>query len=59
MTLRLEDKVALVAGGTRGAGRGIAVRSRRKTQMPGHENLHPPNLPFGRSLSTRFLCTNV
>ena len=25
MTLRLEDKVALVAGGTRGAGRGIAV----------------------------------
>jgi NAD(P)-dependent dehydrogenase (short-subunit alcohol dehydrogenase family) len=25
MTLRLEDKVALVAGGTRGAGRGIAI----------------------------------
>jgi NAD(P)-dependent dehydrogenase (short-subunit alcohol dehydrogenase family) len=25
MTLRLEDKVAMVAGGTRGAGRGIAV----------------------------------
>jgi hypothetical protein len=34
-------------------------RSRRKTQMPGHENLYPPDLPFGRSVSTRFPCTKV
>src|SRR5215207_10307556 len=27
--------------------------------MPGHENLYPPDLPFGRSVSTRFSCTKV